>query len=265
VIIGVTDEAVGIVDKWYASRKKTGYPIAILDGALEKALGVPHFPYSGVIDPEGVISYAGNSPESALKAAMKAASGGSMWPKKLAAAAKLLGSGKLAEAWAELQDVKASGGLDEREQHTCERFSAYVSETSEAIVKLADELFKKDMIYAAVEKLEPIANAKPALPASEAAQKLFAELQALPDYDAELKGGKIFANAVALEEDKEYLDAFNGFKDVIKKAPGTKIAGVAQSSAESLIHRGMPGYAPACPKCMQAKKACEKHSKTVKL
>ena len=105
----MTDEAADVVDKWFAKQKKTGYPIVILDGALEKALGVPHFPYSGVIDPDGNISYAGNSPESALKAAMKKAKGGSMWPKKLVPAATNLRNGKLAAAWGDLQTLKAAG------------------------------------------------------------------------------------------------------------------------------------------------------------
>ena len=226
---------------------------------------MPHFPFAGVIDPEGNLVYAGDSPESALKKAMKAARPGSMWPKKLLAASALLRNGKLPEAWAELESVKSAGALDDKEQKTHERFAGFVSETSNGIVKLAEELFKKDMVYAAVQKTEPIANAKPALPASEAAIKLLAELKAVAGYDAEMKGGELFASAAAKEEAQAYADAFSGFKDVTKKVPGTKISDVALKSAESLMKRGMPGYEPVCEKCMKAKKACEKHAKPVKL
>jgi len=261
----VTDEAVDVVDKWVAKQKKTGYPIVILDGALEKTLGVPHFPYAGVIDPDGNLSFAGDSPESALKKAMKAAKPGSMWPKKLASSAMLLRNGKLGEAWSDLQAVKTAGGLDDVELRTHEHFTAYVTEASNSMVKRAEELFSQDMIYAALQKSEGIANAKPPLPASEAATKLISDMKAVPTYEAELKGGAAFANAVALEEDKAYLEAVNAFKDVSKKAVGTKIAAVALKRAESLINKGMPGYSDVCEKCHKAKKACEKHAKTVKL
>jgi hypothetical protein len=260
----VTDEKLDIVDKWFATKKKTGYPIVILDGTLEKTLGVPHFPFAGVIGPDGNLAYAGDSPEAALKKAMKDAKAGSMWPKKLVSAATLLRNYKLADAWADLQALKTAGGLDAVEQKIHERFTSYVSEVTDATVKQADELFKGDMIYAAQQKVEPIATAKTALPATEAAQKLLAELKAVPSYDLEIKGGVSFASAVALEESEAYSDAVMAFKDITKKAAGTKIAGVAQRRAQTLIDKGMPGYAPACEKCQKLKKACEKHAKPIK-
>jgi hypothetical protein len=265
VIIGVTDEAQDVVDKWIASKKKTGYPIVILDGALEKALGVPHFPYNGVIDPDGKISYAGNSPESALKKAMKAAKPGSMWPKKLVTAAAHLRNGKIGEAWAELQTLKAAGGLDEREKTVSEKFMTYASEVSSAAVKSAEALLKDDRAYAALKKVESIANAKPELPATPDAVKLVEAIKALPTFDLEIKGGEMFADAFAKEEAKEFAAAVNGYKDVIKNAEGSKIAGVARKQAERLIQKGMPGFAPACEKCNNGKRACEKHAKPMKL
>jgi hypothetical protein len=261
----VTDEQVDVVDKWIVTKKKTGYPIVILDGQLEKLLGVPHFPFAGVLDPDGKISYAGDSPEAALKKSLKVAKPGSIWPKKLVPAAALLRAGKMGEAWAELQTVKTAGGLDEKEQKTLEKFTTFVTAASADVVKGASELYKKDVVYLAVKKLEPIANSKPPLPSAEAAQKLLTEINALPTIGPEMKGGEAYAAAFAKEEAQDYLSAVNGYKDVIKKFAGTKIAGAAQKRAANLVERGMPGYEPACEKCMEAKKACEKHAKPVKL
>jgi len=262
----VTDEKQDVVDKWIAGKKKTGYPIAILNGDLEKLLGVPHFPFNGVIGPDGNITYAGDSPQSAIKEAMKAAKPGSMWPKKLAGAAKLLRDGKVGEAWAELQSLKTAGGLEEREKAVHEKFSAYVTDVSASAVKDAEEQYKKGLVYVAVQKVTGIANANPELPATADAKKLLTEIQAMPGYAAEMKGGELFAKARALEENEDYLGAFNAFKDVMKKAEGTKIADVAKQKAESLMQRGMPGYEPACEKCDdKTKKACAKHAKPVKL
>jgi hypothetical protein len=265
VIIGITDEAVDVVDKWIATKKKTGYPIVILDGALEKVLGVQHFPYTGVIDPDGNLTYAGDSPEGAIKRCMKTTKSGSIWPKKLMGAAVLLRSGKLGEAWAELQTLKS--GLDDREQKVRDSFSTYVSTASADTVKEAQELFKKDQIFAAMSKVEPIANAKPELPATPDAVKLVADMKAVPKFDDEMKGGELYAAALAKESDQEYLDAVNELKKVIKTAEGTKIADVALKRAQDIISKGLPGYVPTCPKCNKTKtpKACEKHAKAVKL
>ena len=264
MIIGVTDEKEEVVDKWIAGKKKTGYPIVILDGQLEKVLGVPHFPFNGVIDPDGKISYAGDAPESVLKKAMKAAKSGSMWPKKLAEAAGLLRMGKIGEAWGELQALKP-GDLDEREKSTHEKFITYVTEVSGSAVKAAEELVKKDMLYAALKKAESIANAKPELPATPAAIKLVADIKAAPMFDLEMKGGEAFVDAFADEEAQDYVAAVNGYKGVVKKAEGTKIAALATKAAEDLIKKGMPGFSPVCDKCKKAKRACEKHMKTLKL
>jgi hypothetical protein len=253
---------VDVVDKWYASKKKTGYPIVILDGQLEKVLGVPHFPFTGVIDPDGNLSYAGDSPEGAIKKGMKNAKPGSMWPKKLASAATLLRNGKLGEAWAELQGMK---GLDDREKTVHDKFTTYISEASADTVKTAQDLLKKDMVYAAMQKVEGVANAKPELPATPDAVKLVGEIKAVPNFDNEMKGGELYADALEKESQEAYLEAVNLLKSVIKKAEGTKIADVAQKRAQDLISKGMPGYEPTCDKCVKRKKACEKHAKPVKL
>lgn len=265
MIIGVTDEAQDVVDKWIAGKKKTGYPIAILNGDLEKMLGVPHFPYSGVIDADGKIAYSGDSPEGTIKKAMKSAKPGSMWPKKLASAALLLRNGKIGEAWAELQTLKTAGGLDDREKAVHEKFTTYVSDVSAGVVKAGQELLKQDRVYAALKKVESIAAAKPELPATPDAVKLVAEIKALPGFDVEMKGGEIFAAAADKEEARDFVAAVNGYKDVIKKAPGSKIADAAQKQAEKLIQKGMPGFEPACEKCNKLKKACDKHAKPMKL
>lgn len=261
----MTDEDPEVVDKWVAGKKKTGYPIAILDGQLEKVLGVPHFPYNGVIGPDGTLVYSGDSPETALKKAMKAAKPGSMWPKRLANAAGQLRAGKIGEAWAELQTLKSASDLDERDKAVRERFETYVTEVSGDVLKQAQELQKQDKIYAALKKAEGIAGAKPELPATPDAVKLVADLKATPNFEAEVKGGEIFAAALAKEEARDYIAAVNGYKDVMKKAEGTKIAAAAKKQAEFLIQKGMPGFEPACEKCHKQKKACDKHAKPMKL
>jgi hypothetical protein len=265
VIIGVTDEKEEVVDKWIASKKKTGYPIAILNGELEKVLGVPHFPYAGVIDPDGSLAYAGDAPEPQLKKSLGKAKPGSVWPKKLEAVVALVRTGKLGESWAQLQTVKSGGGLDDKDQKAVDKFEKFISGTSANSVTAAQDLAKKGMILQAMKRAEGIAAAKPPLPSSEAAQKLVTELKATPNFDNEMKGGEAYAAAHAKEDSRDYLQAVEAYKDVAKKFEGTKISGVAMRSAQDLVSAGMPGFNAACEQCHKAGKACEKHAKVVKL
>lgn len=261
----MTDEAIDVVDKWIAGKKKTGYPIVILNGELEKLLGVPHFPFNGVIGPDGKISYAGDSPASAIKQSMKAAKPGSIWPKKMASVAALFRVGKLGEAWTELQAAKTAGGLNERETAVSEKFATYLTDVAAEAVKAAQELVKRERIFEAFKKVELIASAKPELPSTPAAATLIAELKALPTFELEMKGGELFGAAAAKADEADYVAAVNGYKDVMKKAEGAKIAGVAKEQAEKLISKGMPGFETSCEKCNKAKRACEKHAKPMKL
>ena len=261
----MTDEKEEVVDKWIASKKKTGYPIAILNGELEKVLGVQHFPYAGVIDPDGNLAYAGDTPEGTLKKALGKAKPGSVWPKKLESVVALVRTGKLGESWAQLQTVKSGGGLDDKDQKAVEKFEKFISGTSANSVTAAQDLAKKGLILQAMKRVEGIAAAKPPLPASEAAQKLVTELKATPNFDNEVKGGEAYTAAHAKEDAHEYLQAVEAYKDVAKKFEGTKIAGVAMNSAQQLVTDGMPGYSAACEQCHKLHKACEKHAKVVKL
>jgi len=265
VIIGVTDEETKLVDEFVAKRKPT-YPVVILKGnALETALGVAHFPYHGVIDPEGKLAYSGDSPESTLGKAMKTAKPGSPWPKKLVKASQALRESRIGAAWAELQLVAKDSALDEREKQVLERFQHYVETCVAEDLAAAKKESSAGLILRASRRLERLAAVQPPLPVGEEAGKLLVELKAVPRYADELKGGEGFDAADAKEDAQEYLEAFTAFKDLAKKYDDTRIGALANERAKSIVDRGMAGYAPACPKCQKAKKACEKHAKPVKL
>ena len=265
MIIGVTDEETKLVDEFVGKRKPT-YPIVILKGnALETALGVAHFPFNGVIDTEGKLVYAGDSPESTLGKVMKNAKPGSPWPKKLVKASLALRAGHFGDAWTEIQAVSKDTGLDEREKNVLQRFQKYVEGNVSDDLAVAKKEASGGLIFRAVKRLEPLSAAQPPLPVSEDATKLLAELKAGPKFEDEMKGGEAFEAADAKEDAQDFIAAFGGFKDVAKKYDDTRIGSVASGRAKSIIDRGMAGYAPACPKCQEAKKACAKHAQPLKL
>ena len=264
MIIGVTDEDPKLVDEFVAKRKPN-YPIvALKSGAIDKALGTEHFPFNGVIDTEGKLVYAGDSPESTIGKVMKDAKPGSPWPKKLVKASLALRASHYVEAWAELQTVTKDPALDEREKKVLEHFLAYVESNVGDDYAAAKKESSAGLIYRAVKRLESLAAAQPPLPVSDDAGKLLAELKAGPKFDDEMKGGVAFEAADAKEDAQDYLAAFSAFKDVAKKFADARIANVANGRAKGISDRGMIGYAPTCPKCIEAKKACAKHAKPVK-
>ena len=265
MIIGVTDEDTKLVDEFVAKFKPTYPVVSTKTTALETALGVAHFPYHGVIDPEGKLAYSGDSPESTLGKAMKVAKPGSPWPKKLVKASQALRESRLGAAWTELQLVAKDGALDEREKQVLERFQAYVEGCVADDLAAAKKESGAGMILRATRRLERLVAVEPPLPVSEEAAKLFAELKAVPRYADELKGGEAFDAADAKEDAQDYLAAFTSFKELAKKYDDTRIGALANGRAKSILDRGMAGYAPACPKCQTAKKACEKHAKPLKL
>lgn len=265
MIIGVTDEAADLVDQFVEKRKPT-YPLVILKGgALERALGVPHFPYNGVIDTKGDLVYAGDSPEGAIGKSLKDAKAGPLWPKKLVKAAQALRASKWAEAWTELDLVGKDSGLDDREKSVHARFKTYVEAQAAAAFTRAKAAAAAGHVWAALTESEPLAKASPPMPMAEDAQKLVAELRATPKLELELKGGEDFFAADKLERARDFLGACERFKAISKKYPGTQIGPLALERARDLVSRGMPGFKETCPKCDKAGRACSKHAEEVKL
>lgn len=261
----MTDEAPELVEEWIA-RAKPSYPIAVTRGAFESQIKVPHFPYAAVIGPDGNIAYAGNKggENGALDDALGKAKKQPLWPKSLAKVTKVM-MGEPVKAYAELKKILAGGKVAESDKPYIDGFVAYLEGRAATALTEAKGFKDKGHVFKAVKEIEAYSSAQPPFPASADSAALLKELQALPDFKKELAGGEAYAEAEQLEKGKEFLEAFETYKSVSKKFAGTKIAENAKTQAERLRAEGMPGFEPACENCYQAKRACEKHKKEVKL
>jgi len=266
----VTDEELSIVDPWI-KRAKPGYPIvAVKGGEFDAALKVDAFPCQAVIDTEGKIAYSDGfgraSAEGPLSAAMAKATKGSIWPKKFASTADLIGTGALDKSYAEFK--KQLGGAADftpEEKSAATKLQTFLEGSAVEAQNDAKNLFSGGRIYDAHKRLEMFAKAAPPFPATPDCAKLMVEVEAAPDYKNEMKAGEQFLAAQELERAQAYSDAFKAYKAIIKSLATTKMADFAKKRAEDLMSRGMLGYEPACEKCMEAKKACEKHAEKGKL
>jgi hypothetical protein len=261
----VTDESPEIVQAWLA-RAKPKYPIAITKGGFESQIKVPHFPYSAVIGPDGNIAYAGESGggEGCIDSGMAKSKKESLWPKSLSKVTKLM-MGEPIKAYGELKKLIADGKVVAQEKPHVDGFVAYLEGQAQSSLVEARAFSEKGQILKAVRKIEAYSLAQPQFPSSADSATLLKELQALPDFKKEVAGGEAYLAAEQLEKDKEFLEAFEGFKSVSKKFGGTKIADNARAQAERIKNDGLAGMESDCENCYRAKRACEKHKKDVKL
>lgn len=261
----MTDESPELVQKWLASAKPT-YPIAITKGGFENFIKVPHFPYCAVIGPDGNLSYAGDvgMEEGELEAGLGKSKKEPLWPKTLAKVTKLM-MGDPVKAYADLKKLLEGGKVTELEKPHVDGFVAYLEGRAKGALDEAKGFRDKGQILKAVRKVEGFAAALPAFPTSADSSALLKELQALPEFKKELAGGEAYLAAEKLEEDEEYLDAFEGYKGIAKKFAGTKIAENAKAKAEHIKTDGLAGFESACEACHRSKRACDKHKKDVKL
>lgn len=261
----MTDESPEVVQEWLA-RAKPSYPIAITRGEFENQINVPHFPYSAVIGPDGLISYAGNAGggEGSVNTGLAKSKKESLWPKSLSKVTKVM-MGDPIKAYGELKKLLADGKVAAQDKPHVDSFVAFLEGQAQSALTDAKGLYEKGHVLKALRKVETYSAAQPAFPSTPDSLTLVKELQALPDFKKEITGGEAFIEAEELEKAYEYLDAFEAFKSISKKFTGTKVGDNARAQAERLRNDGLPGFDSNCDDCLKARRACSKHKKDVKV
>jgi hypothetical protein len=263
----VTDESPALVDAW-VKKHKPEYPIAILkSGKFENAIGVDGFPYGAVIAPDGTQSFGGRVQMMAgpLSEALANAEEGSLFPKSIAKATKLMRENELDKSYGEILKLLAGGKVSEADMPAVEGFKAYLEDQATLALSDAKKFQEDGLLYMATQRLEAFAEAEPPFPATADCLALQTSLEAVPDFKKEVKGGKAYMEAKQEQDAGEYTDAVKGFKTVYKKYDGTRIADRARADAQEIVDQRKTGYKAHCMDCRKARRACEKHYEEVKL
>jgi hypothetical protein len=238
VIIGVTDEPPALVDRWVADVEAI-YPIVSTDGSeLEEFLGVKGFPTAAVVSPQGVLSFAGfGSYQGPLDEALDEAEKGALLPKVFSKAQKKLDAGDRDGAYVEfvkLLDAPKSK-LDEAETAVGKRWRTWIEESTAAEVAEGQQLLEEGWVYKAWHKAEPLAKSKAGYPATQDAQALLEQVEAVEDFKDEMKGGELYAEADQLSRSKSTReDALELLGKIVKKYEGLRIATHASEAIEEL-------------------------------
>ncbi len=245
---------------------KPEFPIVIVKGsAFDDALGVRGYPTKAVVSPDGILTYAGYGEDAALESAMSSATDGSIFPKIINKVRKLMSADKRDKAYAEVLSILEKGkAKTDDDRYWVESYQSSIEAGVASDVELARTEFNEGRAYLAVDLLEEITKSKMIYPAREPALLLLQEVEAMPTFKDEMKGGKAYAKARAYGQEREYEAYAKAMISVSKKYSETRIGERALKDAQDVIDRGLPGMRSSCPGCSERKKACVKHAVEIK-
>jgi hypothetical protein len=266
VVISVTDEEIGLVNDFIAEFK-VSHPVVILKGgALEDLIGVSGFPTSAVFS-NGELQWTGHPAESssAVAKAMKSAKKGSVYPKSLAKARQLIKANQQAAAYADIG--KSQAKLTGNDAAWASRVRTWLEEESSAALTGAKAEAETGFLFRALERVKGFGGAESTLPNAAEIREWVAGVEAgTPEFKKELSGGKSFEEAVALEKQLLYAEAFKAYKSILGKAKGTQIAANAEKAARVILEGFKAGYNPNCESCdAKDHRACTRHREDLKL
>lgn len=266
MVISVTDEEVGLVNDFIAEFQVT-HPVVILKGGeLEKLIDVRGFPTSAVFS-NGELLWTGHPAESgsAVAKALKSAKKGSVYPKSLAKARQLIKANQQAAAYADIG--KAQAKLTGDDAAWAARVKIWLEEESATALTGARAEAESGFLFRALERVKGFGGAESTLPNAAEIREWVTGVEAgTPELKKELSGGKSFEEAVALEKQLLYTEAFKAYKSILGKAKGTQIAAQAEKAARVILEGFKAGYSPNCESCEdKGHRACARHREDLKL
>jgi len=265
-VISVTDEETALVDGFVKEFGVT-HPVVILrSGELEKLIGVNGFPTSAVFS-GGELSWTGHPAESAsaVSKALKDAKKGSVYPKSLSKTRQLIKSNQQAAAYAELS--KAQAKLTGDDAAWAARVKTWLEGESAAALTAGKADAESGFLYRGIERVKGYGGADSTLPNAEEIRAWLAGIESgTPELKKELSGGKSYEEALELEKQLEYVEAFKTYKTLMGKAKGTKIAANAEKAARAILDGRKAGFNPDCETCnYKDHQACSRHLEELKL
>jgi hypothetical protein len=261
----VTEEDEKLV-KGYIEKNKVTYPIVIEKGGKSSSkLGVNGIPHAFLVDPKGKIAWSGHPSglregelEKVLAGARKP---GSPLTGALAPVGKLMDKQEFGKAYATLKAAIDAGTLQGEQKETAEGMAASILGQATSLYDEGMAHVEKQQYFLGVRKLEQVAGPYAGVHQTDAAVAKVKDLRADPAIVKQIAGGEKFEKAKALEEDKDYGKARDGYLAVAKELTGTKVAEEAQAAADRIKNKGLLGFDKKCNACVSLETACAKHRK----
>jgi hypothetical protein len=239
VVVGVTDEAEGLVKKFIESNG-VKYPICIVQGgATDDAYGVKGFPHGALVAPDGTIAEIGHPAgfsESKIEELLAKAVFIPPLPAKYGAINAEIAKKNFGKAFQAIEKELAKGDDPE-----LEKAKAAIEKLAGERIADAEAKAKEGEYADGAATLDETAKQWKGMPAAEEASRKLKEWKADKTIAAQIKAGDDLKKADALaklEDPGAKKKAYGIYSDIAKKLPGTRIGERAKEAAERLKSGG---------------------------
>jgi hypothetical protein len=234
VVVGVTNEAEGLVKKWI-DEKKAAYPVVIVAGnQTDQAYGIKGFPHSFLVSAEGNVAWEGHPSslsEGELEKQLEAAVFIPKLPAQYGPINAELEKKQYGKAHALIEKELAKG-----ESEPLSKTKAAIEAVAKRNVEDADKKAAAGDYPAAAAGLEEVSKNWKGLPEADEAAKKLKDWKADKSIKGQLAAADEMKKAEALEKlgDAGKKKAYGIYVEVAKKQKGTKIGEKAQAAAERI-------------------------------
>ena len=235
MVIGLTNEARGLVDKFVADTKAT-HPIVIEGSDSAQTFGISGFPSSFLIDADGKVAWSGHpgnlTPE-LIEAQLKNVRLVPQLPAKLSAAQALLDKRKFGDARKLLEKAAADEKASDEDRKAATDAVAWLDDNAQRHMKSAAEDAAKDP-FSASEAYSDLAEQYKGTETASAAEKALKDLLSDPAVKKEIDCTRKFADVKARIRDLKPKKAIPIVKGFLSGAKGTKVATQAEELLRTL-------------------------------
>lgn len=208
--------------------------------------GVTGIPAAALIDPEGVITWAGHPGELSsgkVKDALKGAKGGSggflgfsvarELDGKLKGAVKSAADGKLGKAHADALALAIDETLEQALRDEAQGFADEVLAYATLLRNQGEAMISKRLVLEGLEVFEALEGALKGMELQAEVSKRLAEIANDKELQTELEAAEALQKALEAAEKRGMKKALSKFEAVVKKYPGTKAADRAQKKIDA--------------------------------
>lgn len=233
MVIGLTNEPMGLVEKFVSDTKAT-HPIVIENGDSLRAYGGTGFPTIVLIGADGKVVATGGIGDAQIEEALQKVFLPPKLTGKAAVAQPFLDKRKYAAARKALDAVAADEKAPAEDRSSAQAALAWIDETGKRQLESAAADAAKGDAVAAAETYERVAESFKGLPQADDAGKALADLFADPAKKKEIDAAKrweVVKEKIAGEKPKKAIPVVRGFLSSFK---GTKAAAEAQKVLDTL-------------------------------
>ena len=257
MIVGVTDEGKGLVEK-YISANDVKYPIA-LDSAAGKIYGASSIPSSVLVGPDGKVLWSGhpgNLNDATIEKSLENATFIPPLPASLARFNALLKAKKFGKAYLDLKKAVQDKKAPEADAGPT---IAGIEAKMKALLSEGEKAKSAGDFYTVGKSLSQLKTLYAGTDEAKKAADILKEAEKDQKARDQMKAADTIAKLERAMEAKAFVDAYKGYKGLVKKFPGTTIEKIASEQVAMIEKEKLLSYRSNCNDCKKRGKTCPTH------